>query len=145
MPSPTETLLRVQASPLPTHTMRGLEGSMVTAPIACTSGLSNTDLKAVPPLIDFHTPPLAEAAKTVRRPLSCIASTAPMRPRIRAEPILRADKPEMVEESNLTGVCAKAVIAHNDKSAHAKPLARRAFLTQEAAIISLKSSYSKIV
>src|ERR1022692_3032370 len=68
-----------------------------------------------------------------------------MRPLILADPILRADKPEMVEESNLTGVCAKAVIAHNDKSAHAKPLARRAFLTQEAAIISLKSSYSKIV
>src|ERR1019366_9763037 len=68
-----------------------------------------------------------------------------MRPLILADPILRADKPEMVEESNLTGVCAKVVIAHNDKSAHAKDRTRTVLLTQEAAIISLKSSYSKIV
>src|ERR1039458_4190182 len=143
MPSPTETLLRVQASPLPTHTIFGLEGSMVTAPIDCTSGLSNTDLKVVPPLIDFHTPPLAAAAKTVSWPCSLIASTAAMRPLILADPILRADKPEMVEESNLTGACAAAVIAHTHKHAHAKPLTRRAVLTQEEAIISLKSSYSR--
>src|ERR1035437_6141000 len=68
-----------------------------------------------------------------------------MRPLILAEPILRADKPEMVEESNLTGVCAKAVLAHNDKNAHAKDRTRTVLLTQEAAIISFKSSYSKIV
>ena len=37
---------------------------MVTAPIDCTSVLSNTDLNVVPPLMDFQTPPLAEPAKT---------------------------------------------------------------------------------
>ena len=84
---------------------------MVTAPIDCTSGLSKTDLKVVPPLIDFHTPPLAEPTKTVRRPWSLMASTAAMRPLILADPMLRADKPEMVEESNLTGACAAAAIA----------------------------------
>src|ERR1700739_3635073 len=32
-PSPTETLLRVQASPVPTQTVFGFDGSIVTAPI----------------------------------------------------------------------------------------------------------------
>src|ERR1035438_7085410 len=124
MPSPIETLFRVQASPLPTHTIFGLERSMVMAPIDCTSGLSNTALNVVPPLMDFHTPPLAAAAKTVMRPCSLMASTAAMRPLILAEPILRADKPEMVEESNLTGACASGVCAiagmanHNADTAH---------------------------
>src|ERR1039457_5735433 len=146
MPSPTETLLRVQDSPLPTHTICGLDGSMVTAPIDCTSGLSNTDLKVVPPLIDFHTPSLAEAVKTVRRPGSYSASTAAMRPLILADPILRADKPEIVEESNLTGVCATTAIADkNKKNAHDKQVTRTVLLTREAAIISIKSSYAKIV
>ena len=121
---------------------------MATAPIDCTSGLSKTDLKVVPPLIDFHTPPLAAPTKTVSRPLSLMASTAAMRPLIVADPILRADKPEMVEESNLTGVCgacATVVAADSNKSAHDKQMIRTALLTPEAAIISLKSSYSKIV
>ena len=59
MPSPMDTLLRVQASPVPTHTVSGLRGSMVTAPMDCTASWSNTDSKVVPPSCDFHTPPLA--------------------------------------------------------------------------------------
>ena len=59
MPSPIETLLRVHDSPVPTQTIFGFVGSMVTAPIDCTGCLSNTGLKVVPPLIDFQTPPLA--------------------------------------------------------------------------------------
>ena len=53
----------------------------------------------VPPLTDFQTPPLADAANTVSRPLSLTAVTAAMRPLISAEPILRAGRPEMVPES----------------------------------------------
>ncbi len=59
MPSPIETLLRVQDSPVPTQTTFGFFGSIVTAPIDCTGCLSKTGLKVVPPLTDFQTPPLA--------------------------------------------------------------------------------------
>src|ERR1700693_5671087 len=97
-----ETLLRIQLSPLPTQTFLVLEGSMATAPMDCTSGRSDTAWKVVPPLMDFQTPPLAEAAKTVRRPLSLTAVTAAIRPLISADPILRAGRPDMVPESYRT-------------------------------------------
>src|SRR5258708_28646871 len=100
-PSPTETLFRVHASPLPTQTVFGFEGSIVTAPIDCTSSRSNTGLNDVPPLTDFQTPPLAAATKTVIRPSCSTASTAAMRPLIIAEPILRAGSPDTVAASNL--------------------------------------------
>src|SRR3974390_2069541 len=112
MPSPTETLLRTHDSPVPTHTIFGFGGSMVTAPMDCTSVLSKTDLKVVPPFTDFHTPPLAAPAKTVSRPCSWTASTAAMRPLITADPILRAGRPEIVAESNFTVCCATADIAN---------------------------------
>src|SRR5260370_19559255 len=108
MPSPMETLLRTQDSPVPTQTFLGLPGSMATAPMDCTDGLSKTGLKLVPALTDFQTPPLAEAAKTVRRGPSLTAATAAMRPLICAEPILRAGSPEMVPASKRTGACAKS-------------------------------------
>src|SRR5271157_1467052 len=103
MPSPMETLLRTQLSPVPVHTVFEFVGSMATAPIDCTAGLSNTGLKVAPPLTDFHTPPLAEAANRVRRPASSTAATAAMRPLICAEPMLRAGRPEIAPASNLTG------------------------------------------
>src|SRR3954471_16059789 len=99
MPSPIEVLLRVQASPVPTQTIFGFEGSMVIAPIDCTSCLSNTGLNVGPLLTDFPTPPLAAPAKTVRRPLSFTAVTAATRPLIVAEPILRAGNPEIIPAS----------------------------------------------
>ena len=103
-----ETLLRIQLSPVPAQTILGLCGSMATAPMDCAVGRSNTDLKVLPPLTDFHTPPEAEPAKMVSRPFSVTASTAAMRPLIAAEPILRAGRPEMVPASKRTGVCAES-------------------------------------
>src|SRR5215467_12349730 len=110
MPSPTETLFLVQLSPVPTQTILWLEGSTVTAPMDCTSCLSKTGLKVVAPLMDFHTPPLAEPANTVTLPPSSTASIAATRPLMVAEPMLRAGNPEMVPESNFTGrdSCAEA-------------------------------------
>src|SRR5213595_589111 len=102
-PSPIETLLRVHASPVPTHTTFGFLGSMVIAPIDWTGCLSNTGLNVVPPFTDFHTPPLAAPMYTVSRSPSCTASSAATRPLIAAEPILRAPKPEIVSESTFTG------------------------------------------
>src|SRR5437870_5697225 len=109
MPSPIEALLRVQASPLPTQTVFGFFGSMVTAPIDCTGCLSKTGLYVVPPFCDFHTPPLAAPMYTVRRDPSQTPSIAAMRPLIAAEPMLRAPRPEMVSESTLMGACANAL------------------------------------
>src|SRR5271154_4546211 len=104
MPSPTETLLRIQLSPVPTQTVFVLEGSTATAPIDCTSWLSNTGENVVPPFTDFHTPPLAAPIKTVSNPWSLNAVTAATRPLIIAEPILRGGSPDTVPASNLTGV-----------------------------------------
>src|SRR5438270_12930309 len=103
MPSPTDTELRIHASPEPTHTVFGFFGSMAMAPIDCTGCLSNTGLKVVPPLTDFHTPPLAAPTYNVMRLPSCTASIAAMRPDMAADPMLRAPRPEIVSESTVTG------------------------------------------
>src|SRR5229473_5423636 len=100
MPSPTETLFRVQDSPVPTHTVFGACGSMAIAPIDCTGCLSKTGLYVVPPFTDFQTPPLAAPTYTVSRPSSLTAVTAAIRPLIAAEPIFREPRPEIVSESN---------------------------------------------
>ena len=68
MPSPIETLLRVQDSPVPTQTFVGCEGSTAIAPIDCTGSSSNTGLNVVAPSVDFHTPPLAAPTKRVILP-----------------------------------------------------------------------------
>src|SRR5215469_3842792 len=101
MPSPMETLLRVQASPLPTQIVLGDCGSTVIAPMDSTGSLSNTGLNVVPPFVDFQTPPLAAPTYTVSRPFSLTAAMAATRPLIAAEPMFRAPRPEMVSESNL--------------------------------------------
>src|SRR6267378_5948132 len=100
MPSPTEVLLRVHASPVPTQMVLGALGSIAIAPMDCTSCLSKTGLNVVPPLEDFQTPPLAEPRYTVRRPSSLTAAMAETRPLMAADPIFRAPKPEIVSESN---------------------------------------------
>src|ERR1041385_472654 len=102
MPSPIETLLRTQLSPVPAHTTLGLVGSVATAPMDCTAALSKTGLKVVPPFADFHTPPLAEPPNTVSRPSLLIAVTAATRPLMAADPMLRAGRPEIVPASYLT-------------------------------------------
>ena len=84
---------------MPTQTFFALPGSTAIAPIDCVPSLSKTGLNVVPPLMDFHTPPLAEPTYTVRRPPSSTAVKAAMRPLIAAEPMLRAGSPEMVPAS----------------------------------------------
>src|SRR5215469_16584920 len=108
MPLPMDVLLRVQASPVPTQMVFDDCGSMAIAPMDCTASLSKTGLNVAPPLMDFHTPPLAAPTYTVSRPLSLTAAMAATRPLIVAEPIFRAPRPEIVSESNLTS-CASAV------------------------------------
>src|SRR3989441_7637983 len=103
MPSPMDTLFRVHASPVPTQITFGFLGSMAIAPIDWTGCLSKIGLKVVPPLTDFHTPPLAAPTYTVRRCPSCTASSAATRPLIAAEPMFRAPTPELVSESIFTG------------------------------------------
>src|ERR1051325_9870386 len=105
MPLPIDTELRVHASPVPTHTVFGLLGSSVTAPIDCTRSLSNTGLKVVPPSCDFHTPPDAAPTKTTVLPPSLRAATAATRPDIAADPMLRMPSPLITAES-ITGLPA---------------------------------------
>src|SRR5258708_9574788 len=112
-PSPTDTLFRVQASPLPTQTIFEFDGSIATAPIDCTSSRSTTGLYVVPPFTDFHTPPLAAPTNTVMRPSSSTASSAAMRPLIVAEPMFRAGKPETVAASKRYAACAPHCTAAN--------------------------------
>src|SRR5580700_762771 len=143
MPSPTETLLRTHDSPVPTQITFGFVGSMVTAPIDCTSGLSNTEVKVVPPFTDFQTPPLAAPANTVRRPWSCTASNAAKRPLMTAEPIFRAGKPETDAESNFIGACATALTATTaNKNQRQQLIVARRVLAEHVAAIILKSSQS---
>src|SRR5258708_37824698 len=101
-----ETLFRVQLSPVPTQTFLWFEESMVTAPMDCAGSRSNTGLKVVAPLMDFHTPPLADPTNTVILPFSSTASMAEIRPPMVAEPMFLAANPEMVPESYLTGAGA---------------------------------------
>src|ERR1700716_2584267 len=116
MPSPTDTLFLVHASPEPTQTILGFEGSMATAPIDWTDWRSNTALNVIPPLTAFQTPPLAAATNTVRRPFSFTAASAAMRPLMVAEPMLRAGNPEILAASNLGGCCADTATQNRSDS-----------------------------
>src|SRR6476661_10233570 len=84
---------------------------MVTAPMDCAGSRSNTGRKVVAPLMDFHTPPLADPTNTVILPFSSTASTAEIRPPMVADPMFLAVNPEMVPESYLTGAGVWAVMA----------------------------------
>src|SRR5215510_16159737 len=100
MPSPTDTELRVHASPVPTQIVYALLGSIAIAPIDWTGCLSNTGLNEVPPSCDFHTPPDAAPTNSRVLPPAIVAATAAIRPLIVAEPMLRASRPEIVPPSN---------------------------------------------
>src|SRR5215813_11866675 len=107
MPLPTDTLLRVQASPVPTQTFFTLDGSIAMAPIDCTGCSSNTGLKVVAPSVDFQTPPLAEPTNRVTLPESSLKpARAEIRPLMAAEPMLRAPRPDMVPESTAAAAAA---------------------------------------
>ena len=47
------------ASPVPAHTMFGLDGATASAPIACTAMESKTGLNVAPLSLDFQMPPEA--------------------------------------------------------------------------------------
>src|SRR5664279_4790968 len=99
MPFPIETLLRVHDSPVPTQTFFEFFGSSAPAPIDCTGCSSKTALSRVPPSSDFQMPPLAAPTKRVIFPEgSRVAAMAEMRRLMAGEPMLRARRPEMVEE-----------------------------------------------
>ena len=95
-PAPTDTELRTQLSPVPTHTVSGSDGSMATAPIDC-GWSSKTGSKVTPPSFDFQTPPEAVPIHRVRvsaGPSSRTPSMAAMRPLVTAGPRARAVRPE---------------------------------------------------
>src|SRR6266700_4512842 len=103
-----ETLLRVHDSPVPTQTFFEFFGSSAIAPIDWTCCSSNTGRYRVPASSDFQTPPLAAPTKSVILPDgSRFPAMAEMRPLIAAEPMLRAPRPEMVDELN--GACCPYV------------------------------------
>src|SRR6266566_7064642 len=103
-----DTLLRVHDSPVPTQTFFEFLGSSAMAPIDCTGCSSNIGRYRVPLSSDFQTPPLAAPTKSVILPDgSRVPAIAEMRPLIAAEPILRAPRPEMVDELN--GACCPYV------------------------------------
>src|ERR1700751_3734940 len=94
-----ETLLRVHDSPVPTQTFFEFFGSSAMAPMDCTGCSSKTGRNRVPLSSDFQTPPLAAPTKSVILPDgSRVPAMAAMAPLIAAEPILRAPKPDIVEE-----------------------------------------------
>src|SRR5678809_844253 len=96
-----DTLLRVHDSPVPTQTFFEFFGSSAMAPMDCTACSSKTGRNRVPLSSDFQTPPLAAATKNVILPEgSCTPAMAEMRPLIVAEPMLRAPRPEIVDEVN---------------------------------------------
>src|SRR6185503_13914595 len=103
MPSPIDTELRVHASPVPTHTVLGLFGSIVIAPIDWTGCLSNTGLNVVPPSSERHTPPDAAPTNSVVCVPAFRPATAAIRPLIAAEPMLRAPRPEIAPASIAAG------------------------------------------
>src|SRR6478736_9460637 len=88
---------------------------MVTAPMDCAGSRSNTGRKVVAPLMDFHTPPLADPTNTVILPFSSTASMAEIRPPMVADPMFLAVNPEMVPESYFTGVWAEAATQNPHK------------------------------
>src|SRR5580700_8878483 len=123
MPSPIETLLRVQDSPVPTQIVLAACGSIAIAPMDCDVCLSNTGLNVVPPFTDFQTPPLAAPMYTVKRPSSFTAVSAETRPLMAAEPILRAPSPETASESNFASCAGRLPGSRNAETRIKNPTA----------------------
>src|SRR5438874_840218 len=62
-PSPITSTSRIaQGSPVPAHTMSGLDGASASDPIAMTGWLSKIGVKVLPPSVDFQMPPDAAPA-----------------------------------------------------------------------------------
>src|SRR5215216_1641302 len=58
-PSPHEVLCRLFDSPVPTHTMSGLDCDTVTSPIDMSPRSSKIGVRSAPLLVVFQTPPCA--------------------------------------------------------------------------------------
>src|SRR5215471_14632005 len=134
MPSPIDTLLRVHDSPVPTQTFFEFLGSSATAPIDCTDCSSNTGRYRVPLSSDFQTPPLAAPTNSVILPDgSRVPAIAEMRPLIVADPMLRAPRPEIVDELNGASSAQQEVLqARRNKSEARTILTPMAFSTKRA-------------
>src|SRR5512146_2786005 len=67
-PSPIRSASRIaHASPVPAHTVDGLDGATASAPIAWTFIESNTGRNVAPLSTDFHMPPDAAPTYHTRR------------------------------------------------------------------------------
>src|SRR2546427_4716324 len=99
MPLPIDTLLRVQASPVPAQIVFGACGSMATAPMDCAASLSKTGLNVVPPFEDFQIPPLAAPTYTVSRPPSFTAAGRATPPIMVAGTLVVTPTPDMNAEA----------------------------------------------
>src|ERR1700737_986726 len=131
-----ETLLRVQDSPAPAQMVLGDFGSIAIAPMDCEVCLSNMGLKVVPPLTDFHTPPLAAPTYTVMRPFSLTAVGGAMRPLLAAEPMFRAPRPEIESESYFTSCAPRC-------GAEKVPVARHAARTKQRVAFNISMTSLK--
>src|SRR5215467_9880965 len=134
MPSPIDTLLRVHDSPVPTQTFFEFLGSSATAPIDCTGCSSNTGRYRVPLSSDFQTPPLAAPINNVILPDgSRVPAIAEIRPLIVADPMLRALRPEIVDELNGASSAQQEIVqARRNKSGARTILTPMAFSTKRA-------------
>ena len=113
-PTPHDELRMLFASPLPTQTTSPLDGAAATAPMEPTPIESDTGVQARPPLVVFHTPPVATATymdvpsrppRSVRGPSTTEMSA--MRPLIEAGPIARnASGRTSSESAGTEGACA---------------------------------------
>src|SRR5512147_821407 len=87
-PQPALELLKIFASPVPTHTTSGLLGSIARSPIEAVGIPSKTGSKVVPSFTDFHTPPVADPTQIVKfLPCGRTASTSVQRPLILVGPM----------------------------------------------------------
>src|SRR5215471_5268927 len=124
MPSPTETLLRVQVSPVPIQTTLVFFGSIRIAPIDWfLPSVSNIGLKVSAPSSDFQAPPDAAPTHTVRRSPAA-ASMAAMRPLMTAGPRARASRPPRESESTLISRAGSAAAALPARASAARPTQR---------------------
>src|SRR5262252_238309 len=91
-PSPNPTWRPPTFSPLPTHTISGWLGSMVTQPTEYEASFSNTGCQVVPAFVVFHRPPLPTATYQMSWSLGWMAMST-TRPEVMAGPMFRNSSP----------------------------------------------------
>src|SRR5499427_9258855 len=91
-PSPNPTWRPPTFSPLPTHTISGWLGSMVTQPTEYDASFSNTGCQVVPAFVVFQRPPLPTATYQMSWSLGWMAMSL-TRPEVMAGPMFRNSSP----------------------------------------------------